>query len=155
MMAFAQAAAMTTPVEYRDVDMTATTEFSPIVLVGSRWEAEVVGRVLELERLRANWDGYGSPPVSRDTSTVALELIGLIGRTGIENLPVPFVGPVPGGGVSFEWAVGSRQLTVTVHADGEITYLQWESHEQFQEGELDLRSLARLTELARWLGSSA
>lgn len=155
MTTLAAAAAMTTPVafEYRDAEGTAAAsareQLNEVILVDTGWMIPVVTRILELERLRANWDGYGTAPVDRDTATKALRLVGQIAALGVEDLPAPFVGPVTGGGIMLEWTVATRQLTVAILPEGRIEYMKCEASEPFEEEEL--RSIARAGELVSWL----
>lgn len=157
MMTLAAAAAMTTPVEfeYQDAESAAATsargQFYGVIFVGTEWEVALVRRILELERLQADWDGYGSPPVGRETASRTIGLIRQIAELGVENLTAPFVGPVADGGITLEWKAGSRQMSIVVLPEGSIEYLKWESSEQFEEGELSLRSPGRLRELVSWL----
>jgi hypothetical protein len=108
-----------------------------------------VKQILKLGRLPTNWDGYGSPPVGPETISAALWLMGRITAFEFENLPAPFIGPVAGGGVIFEWKHGSRQLSIAILPERKIEYLKWQSEEQFEEEQL--RSLAHLRELLTWL----
>jgi hypothetical protein len=157
MTTLAAAAAMTTPVafEYRDAESAAATSAREqsygVIFVETAWEVPLVRRILELERLPPDWDGYGSPPVGREMASRAIWLVSQIAGLGIETLPAPFVGPVAGGGVILEWTVRSRQLSIAVLAERKIEYLKWETGEQFEEGEVSLRSLGRLRELISWL----
>lgn len=151
------AAAMTTPVdfEYQDAESAAVTsargQFDDVIFFETDWEVLLVRRILELGRLPANWDGHGSPAVEYGTMSKAFQLLRQIADIGLENMPDPFIGPVAGGGIIFEWKVGSRQLSIAVLPEGKIEYLKWESGEQFEEDELSLRSLPRLRELVAWL----
>lgn len=157
MTTLAAAAAMTTPVafEYRDAESAAAAsareQLNEVILVGTEWEVPVLTRILELERLRENWDGYGTAAVDRKTASRALRLVCQIAAMGVEDLPPPFVGPVTGGGIILEWTVASRQLSIAVLPDGKIEYLKWEAGEPFEEEELSPRSIGRVRELVSWL----
>lgn len=157
MTTLAAASAMTTAiaVEYLDAERAAETsareQFYGVIPVETEWQTRVVNRILELERLPADWDGYGSPPIGHETASRTIWLLSRIADLGIETLPAPFVGPVAGGGIILEWTVGSRELSIVVLPEGKIDYLKWETGEQFEEDELSLRSLGRLRELISWL----
>jgi hypothetical protein len=153
------AASMTTPVQYRYLDVEATAaatareQFNGAVTVGSDWEVTAVRRIFELERLPANWDGYGSLPPSRRTCVRALNLVAQLARFSLDRLPLPHVAAAANDGIVFEFAGGQRELAFSlVGEDDRVRYLRSESGEPFEEGVL---SAGRLRELVSWLISSS
>jgi hypothetical protein len=129
----------------------ARKQMSGAVRVSSQWAVEPVMKVLELERLTANWDGYGSPPVSNEVATRAIGILNRLGSFGFEELPSPTVSPTQGGGVIFEWARGGRELSISVKPDVTADYLKTEAGEPFEEDVISPGATGRLRETVSWL----
>lgn len=151
--------AMTVDVTYGYSETTAAAstreQFNGVVPIYSTWEVAPVTAILELERrLTDDWDGYGSPPIRRSATNLAITLIRQIARLGVDNLPAPFIAPVSAGGLVLEWSVGQRELSLSVYNDErDVSYLKSEAGEPFDEGVLSVTSVGRLKELITWLMS--
>jgi hypothetical protein len=65
-----------------------------------KWEVEVVQSLVRLAQLPAGWDSYGAPPIPRDASHFALEILQGIMRP---RTPLPQVVPSSAGGIQLEW----------------------------------------------------
>ena len=100
-----------------------------------------VDRLAEYARLPADWDSYGSPPVSGVALIEACRLIvgaaeRFGGRAGARIAPY-HVAPIPGGGVLLEWRGHGVDLEVHVGSDGAIGWLlaeQRDGEERYREG---------------------
>jgi hypothetical protein len=55
-----------------------------------------------------------------------------------DDLPVPQIGPVPGGGIQIEWHVAERELAIEVLPNGSVEFLPVEG-EAMNEGPLSMR----------------
>ena len=157
MTGLALEASMTTPVVYQYPDVetaaaaTAREQFNGAVTVDSDWEVIPVIRIFELERLPANWDGYGSPAPSRRTCLRALSLVAQLARLSVDHLPLPHISPAADDGIVFELVAGQRELALSlVGEDDRVRYLRSESGEPFEEGAL---APGKLPELIGWLMS--
>ncbi len=125
--------------------LAADKVFGGTVRVKSPWEVEPVRRILELE--------HGAVPdadVSKEAAAIARSLIGQLADVALD-LPQPFIGCVPTGGVSIECNVSDRELTFVVSNDAAIEYLKAGSGEPFEEGSFTLHSPGRLRELVSWV----
>jgi len=156
MSAIASAAAMMTMVyEIPEAAVTAAASgrdyLSADILVQTKWEVDPVKAVVGLEHLPPNWDGYGSGPIERKTADRAIYLIAQIASLGFDQLPAPIVEPIQDGGVLFQWTAATRQLSLSVFADGTTEYLKYEAGEPFDEGSVDPRMAGRLRGLISWL----
>jgi hypothetical protein len=80
---------------------------------------EIESQVAKLSRFAENWDGFGSPPVTREALTTATKLVRAI--DGL-HLPVPHICPVSGGGIGWTWLVGARRLVLEILPDGSLEY---------------------------------
>ncbi len=151
MTAISLAATMTTAMEYQVLDaeasaaMAADKLFGGAIVVKSPWEMDPVRRVLELEH-----GAVAGADVSKESGATARSLVCQLADLGFD-LPVPFVGSVPAGGLCIECNVADRELTFVVSNDGAIEYLKAGSGEPFEEGPFSLHSPGRLRELVSWL----
>jgi hypothetical protein len=75
--------------------------------IEEKWQITVLNKLLEITRLRANWDGYGGPAVTSDTAWFA---IGVLSQVMLPRTPVPQVVPSSVGGVQIEWHTGGIDL---------------------------------------------
>lgn len=91
--------------------------------------AEAIQQILEIEKLEANWDGYGAEPVCHACVTNAKAII--------DSLPLyadlPDVFPNPNGTITLEWESASGTLSIEIgengmsgffDADGHVSYYQ-------------------------------
>lgn len=108
----------------------------PLVLAVQTAKREVE----RLERLDANWDGYGSPKPNADAIKRAVsalpDFISSAEKTGGWRLP--HVAANEGGEVLFEWWKAEKKLTLFIGPDG-IDYLRtWGTHieQDMDDGEL-------------------
>jgi hypothetical protein len=117
---------------------------------------ETVDRLAEYARLPADWDSYGSPPVSGVALIEACRLLVAAterfgGRAGARIGPY-HVAPIPGGGVLLEWRGRGVALEVHVGSDGALGWLLAEEQggeERYREGRA-----ADADEVLRRLGRS-
>ena len=123
------------------------------IAISSRWAAETVKRVLALTSLPHDWDSYGSPPPSQVAIFASYGLLNSIPKTVFEDLPIPFVAPVSGGGIQLEWNVGARELELHVMPDGSIQYLRAFGGDILDEGPLKLNPIETRA-LFAWLTST-
>lgn len=151
---------MTTPVA--ELDMTTglgpvsrRQQWSGSVLVYSHWEIDAVKAVFRVAGLPVNWDGYGSPRPTNTAVNSAIALLGNIASTGFEDLPVPHVVPVSGGGIQFEWNIGARELEFAASPDGSLEFLKAEGGDPVGEGPLKPVPYSELRLLVGWLMSTA
>lgn len=90
--------------------------------------AEVTGRAAKAQAalqtavagaLEADWDGYGARPVTRgayERGKAFLELLPVVA-------PVPAIGVIPDGGISFEWGeLPTWTFSVVVRSGAMLTY---------------------------------
>ncbi len=106
-------------------------------------------RLSELARLQRNWDSYGSPPVHPTALAAASRALAV---AAVENGPLPFIGPVAGGGIQFEWNAGSRALEITLLPDGSVEYLAVDNGQE-REARVDREQDSTVRALVRWFVS--
>jgi hypothetical protein len=96
-----------------------------------------------------NWDGYGTPKISESLKHKCFEILEIIGKNQFD---FPYVFPVCGGGIQFEWKVGHKELEIEFNED-EISSLMTE---KFESGrcryiEDENINLDQIPELYLWL----
>ena len=111
------------------------------------WLQSALKTVTRLAQLPANWDGHGSPALRPMAVARACQLLSFLEW---DNLHVPQIGPVPGGGIQIEWHVAERELEIEILPDGSVEFLTVEG-EAMEEGPLtvDRPDLSRA--LIRWV----
>jgi len=74
-------------------------------------------------------------------------------KTVFEDLPIPFVAPVSGGGIQLDWSVAGRELELHIMPDGSIQFLRAFGGEVLEEGPLKLSPIETRA-LFAWLTST-
>jgi hypothetical protein len=82
------------------------------------WLRYALQRLAELEAKAANWDGYGSPPITRAALRMARAIITNVSK----NVPKPNIFPMTGGGIGISWDTDTEELMVEVLPEGSATY---------------------------------
>ena len=124
---------------------TQTLEVVPGGNLGT-WQTQAIKRLFRAAELPADWDSYGSPPPSRLAVSMAIWVIQAI---NLDDLPIPDVVPVPGGGIQLEWQCGARELELEILPDGALLFLKSQDGEPIEEGPLEWSF--ELASLAAWL----
>ncbi len=112
------------------------------------WQTQAIKRLFQVAELPADWDSYGSPSPSKQAVSMAIWVIHAI---TLDDLPVPNVVPVPGGGIQVEWQCGARELELELLPDGTLEFLKSQNGVPFEEGVVEWTS--EPTSLAAWLVS--
>jgi len=97
------------------------------------WLRSAQRKLTALTRLRADWDGYGSPPVQAGAIARVADLLAVLAKL---DLPNPELFPVPGGGLQLEFRQGNRELEIEIRPDSSIEYLLVENGTDMREGEV-------------------
>ncbi|WP_296935209.1 hypothetical protein [uncultured Marinobacter sp.] len=66
---------------------------------------------------KADWDGYGAAPISRNALTLAKRFVDYV-----ITLPLPEVTPHPDGEIAFDWYGDSESVFSISFGDGRINY---------------------------------
>jgi hypothetical protein len=131
---------------FAEIDIALSSREVPLETLSPK-QAEAMRRLGDLVKLPANWDSYGSPPLSQ----VAVEtVIDLLQRIDDRNLPAVRIVPVSGGGVQLEWRVSTRELQLEIASDGTAQYLQIEGGQPQREEEIT-STADRMPPLLEWL----
>jgi hypothetical protein len=115
-----------------------TDQRRPAVAFGARSESlsdQLSDRLAQLAQFRAGWDGHRASPVSRTIIYYACNLIPRIVSTGV---PVPFIAPLPFGGMQLEWHRNGWDLEIEIHAPDRL-YVYTRELATGRESEMNLR----------------
>lgn len=137
--------------EYDDTFTTATkAQWSPVVPVASYGQIQALQTVLRTASLPHDWDSYGSPPPSPMALAASVHLITAI---DLDDLTIPDIFAVPGGGIQFEWRFGGRELELEVLPDSSLQFLKVERGVPLEEGQLKAGLYGEVSSLLSWLAS--
>lgn len=117
------------------------------------WGQLALQALARMAALPDNWDGYGSPPISRAAIQSARRLVAMLDN---QRFPPAKVVPVTGGGINFSWQVKARELDIEILPDGSAEYLTVETDpatgaEKTREEPLLLDPPTAAQALADWL----
>lgn len=80
-------------------------------------KSDIIKKVNSFLLLPFNWDSYGSKPISVEAHKNAVLFIEHV----LESIVLlPFVVPVSGGGIQFEWMIKRGELSVLFLPDGSV-----------------------------------
>lgn len=112
----------------------------------SQRQVQAIKRLIEVLSLSENWDSYGSPPPNLNSVDVAIILLTKI---DLDDIPIPHIVPVSGGGIQLEWSAAARELELEISHDGLVQYMKTEHGEPLEEGPTE--SVAHARSLLTWL----
>lgn len=99
-------------------------------------------------RLPADWDTYGSLPVTSRAALAAGRVVGLAEAFGFD---APRVGPVSGGGLQLEWSKGSRGLEIYVGPKDGLSFVR-DDNGSVTEGDINPETqFKHLKDLLDWV----
>jgi hypothetical protein len=78
-----------------------------------KWQVEVLQSLIKYSCMEQGWDGYSAPPISRDVSFFALEILNHVMRP---RTPIPQVVPSSMGGIQLEWHQKGVDLEIHIIA---------------------------------------
>jgi hypothetical protein len=126
----------------RDVGITVNASIPVGGMEG--WLQEAIRKVIKFGNLAQNWDGQGSQAPGLYVRQTALDL--LMNVPGL--YPPPRVVPVSGGGFHIEWAMGDRELEISIEPNCTIEVLRVEHGMPIESNSSD-----DLPALFSWLAS--
>lgn len=115
------------------------------------WIVDSIGRVVELGKLKPNWDTYKSPPPTSKAVGTAVSLLEAMSQWstfGVKSMPR--VAPVSGGGINFEMERDGKEIEIAIFPEGNLNVFV-DSREHEQELSLPVPNLQLLTWLVNWL----
>lgn len=104
----------------------------------------------DLAQLPQDWDSYGSRQIQTSAIRQALEILQM---ANLQHIPMPFVVPVPGGGVQLEWRLEGRELELEVQPDRTIAYLRVDENDIDEEGVVPKDQPSAILEHIQWMAA--
>ena len=136
------------PAPARQIEHVAVSHWADVIdLADVEWLTHTVHRVEEIRSTGANWDSYGSPPLTAAAYEQTFAIISLLARA---RVPQPDLAPVSGGGLQFTWTLQDRSVELEVLPDGSIEVLKVLGPEHMVEGAVPQSEGAILGQIA-WL----
>src|SRR5437660_1648313 len=83
------------------------------------WDKVVAERLVRLRLFRSGWDGHQARPISRTVVDYACSLLPQI-MVMSPGVPVPFIAPLPSGGLQLEWHRNGWDLEIEIAGPGEL-----------------------------------
>lgn len=117
--------------------------------LGSETGAGLVDALHKIFQNKDDWDGYGTPRISEPLKQKCFEILEIIGRN---QFSFPYVFPVCGGGIQFEWKTGSKELEIEFN-ENNISVLRTEQFEgdRCRYIEDENINLDQISEMYLWL----
>jgi len=79
---------------------------------GDKWIEQTLPLLNRVAELPNNWDAEGSPRPDPGIVAAAKQLLSRLRGSRLGAIPVPFVCPVGGGGIQFEWSSSTRHIEI-------------------------------------------
>lgn len=138
--------------EFTDTSSLTSTQLGDVITLhpdsSPQWQKDALIALFHVALLPTNWDSYGSiPPLPKVVKNAERLLMAI----KFEDLPVPHIVPVSGGGIQLEWSISSRELELEIMPDGSVEYLEVEADKPFHEGELGASNINQIQSLILWL----
>ncbi|MGB2806225.1 MAG: hypothetical protein WBC22_00675 [Sedimentisphaerales bacterium] len=116
--------------------------------IDPKWLAKAKYDLDRIMKLPDNWDSYGSPSIPEVLYKNAKDfLISL----EVEDIEPPFVVPVSGGGIQFEWQNMARELEIEFVQSNVFGYLKIIDDEPVDEGQFSFKDYNSARQLIKWL----
>ena len=138
--------------EFTDTSSLTSTQLGDVITLypdsSPQWQKDALIALFHVAKLPVDWDSYGSiPPLPKVVKNAERLLMAI----KFEDLPVPHIVPVSGGGIQIEWSISARELELEIMPDGSVEYLEVEADKPFLEGELDASNINQIQSLILWL----
>jgi hypothetical protein len=112
----------------------------------THFHREVISELFKRQGMEQNWDGYGSPPPSRELIDKAVYLATML---NFDETTQGRVLALEGGGVQIECSKGNRELHFSLLPEGTVEYLKLEEGHTVNEG--PIYSIDQMCDLELWL----
>jgi len=120
---------------------------------GNEWIKGVLPRLNRVADLKDNWDAEGSPRPDPAVIEAAKRLLSRLQDSLLGAVPIPFVCPIAGGGIQFEWTCSQKHLEIELLDASNIAFLKEESTpkgEIMESGEYPLDDAEITRQLLDW-----
>jgi hypothetical protein len=121
----------------------------------SAWIEASLPALRRMAELPDDWDSEGSITPSPSVIASIRVLLDRL-RNGLGAIPIPFICPVPGGGVQFEWNSPKKQLEIEFTEDGRLVFLKEERTpfgERTESGDFAAADVESARQLLDWFAA--
>jgi len=115
--------------------------------IDPKWLAKAKYDLYRIMKLPDNWDSYGSPSIPEVLYKNAENFLRCL---EVEDIEAPFVAPVSGGGIQFEWQNKTRELEIEFVQSNVFGYLKIIGDEPFDEGQFPIQNYDSARLLIKW-----
>lgn len=119
-----------------------------VAAIEPKWLAKAKYDLDRIIDLPENWDSYGSPPIPEVLYKNAENFLRSL---EVENIEAPFVAPISGGGIQFEWQNKARELEIEFVQSNVFGYLKIIGDEPIDEGQFAVQDYNSARLLIKWL----
>jgi hypothetical protein len=138
--------------KYTNISSLTSAYFSEVISLrpdySPQWQKDALIALFHVAQLPKDWDSYESSSPHPQVIENAERLIRTI---KFDDLPVPQITPVSGGGIQIEWGIFSRELELEILPDGSVDYLEVDNQKPLQEGKLNPADISQLRSIFLWL----
>ena len=118
-----------------------------VVAIEPKWLAKAKYDLDRIMALPENWDYYGSPSIPEVLYSNAKNFLRSL---EVEDIEPPFVAPVSGGGIQFEWQNKARELEIEFVRSNVFGYLKIIGDEPVDEGQFSVQDYNSARLLIKW-----
>jgi hypothetical protein len=118
------------------------------------WLRQALDRLDSVASLPYGWDSEGGPPPNSQFVEATANLLQYLQR---DDLPLPFVCPIAGGGLQLEWSSGGKEVELELVDECTIGFLRTEaapSGRIIESGEYPISDINKSRELLDWLAEA-
>jgi hypothetical protein len=133
-----------------------TTTIPEASCEGDDWIAKAWQLVCQIAGISNNWDGEGGPRPDPGVTEAAELLLSRLRMSRLGAIPVPFVCPISGGGIQFEWNSPKKHLEIEFLDTSTIAFLKEEltpQGESTETGEYPLWDAESTRQLLYWFAA--
>jgi hypothetical protein len=118
-----------------------------VFAIEPKWLAKAKYDLDRIMALPENWDYYGSPSIPEILYINAENFLRCL---EVEDIEPPFVAPVSGGGIQFEWQNKTRELEIEFIQSNVFGYLKMIGNEPVDEGQFPMQDYNSARLLIKW-----
>jgi len=132
------------------------TTCADVKAYGTGWIDEAFGRLMRIAGLPAGWDDHESPRTDPAIVAAAAVLLERLNEGVRSDFPIPWVCPIAGGRLQFEWTSSRKHLEIEFLDDHRVTILKERAYPKelvVETDESPLDRVDRIRQILDWFAS--